>query len=185
MVRGHSPTPADPLPSMPASPSAVAAATIVSAGPHSKRDKRRSLIADRISEFSSEFNSNLRQHYDAQASAIQVDMSLILQTNPYDGPLPDDEESVVKTVYEDFLGGKSVVDPSAEADFVSTVGKWYQQFIRDVNRKMEERDANLAMLTVSLCVALLPTGMEILPEFQLISVPSFFRFFFSFFSEKI
>ncbi len=116
----------------------------------SKRDKRRTLVADRLNEVMRSFGTNLRQHYEAQTNAVQVDVHLITRANPYqDRPLEDDPEEIDTVVYG-MIGNVIPAGPVAEDDFVAGAGRLYTEFVHDINNAMEERDVNLTLLAVGM-----------------------------------
>lgn len=105
------------------------------------------------------FIANQNQHYRAQLQAVQVDMTLVLRADPYsaNGPLEDSGEEI-RQLIEDILapdanGNRGVTLPEDEAvkeDFWSMAGKRYGQFVRDANDAIEQRDADLTQLRVSI-----------------------------------
>ena len=114
----------------------------------SKRDKRRTLVADRLNEVMRSFGTNLRQHYEAQTNAVQLDVHLITRANPYqDRPLEDDPEEIDQVVYG-MIGNVIPAGPVAEDDFVAGAGRLYTEFVHEINNAMEERDVNLTLLAV-------------------------------------
>lgn len=117
--------------------------------PQSKRDKKRNMLNDKLQEMVSSFGANLRPHYEAQATAIQVDINLIYRANPYlNKPLedsPDDIANLIRTT----VGNKIPADPVAEQDFLADAGKLYTKFVHEVNDSLEGRDVNLTLLHVS------------------------------------
>jgi hypothetical protein len=119
----------------------------------SKRDKRRNMMSERLNDMVSLFSSNLRPHYDAQASALHVDIHLITRANPNENkPLEDDPEEIDKLVYG-IVGNNVPATADAQDDFVARAGQQYTKFVHEVNNAMEERDMNLAALAVSTFVA--------------------------------
>jgi hypothetical protein len=112
------------------------------------------MLGDRLTEMVASFNTNLRPHYEAQANAIQVDIGLILRADPYKNkPLEDDPDEISNLIQNAVAGsaaaaGKPIPDPIAEGDFVSDAGKFYTEFVHEVNNAMEERDINLTLLQV-------------------------------------
>nr|OQO26072.1 hypothetical protein B0A51_07004 [Rachicladosporium sp. CCFEE 5018] len=112
--------------------------------PHqSKRDVRRSRMAERLAAMSANFAANTQQHYRAQLNAVQVDMNLILRADPYAG-LPLDDE--VRGLVEDMGGLGAGIGGDAEKDYWALAGKKYSAFARGVNDTLEERDAELTAL---------------------------------------
>jgi hypothetical protein len=114
----------------------------------SKRDKRRTMLQDRLETMMANFGHNLRPHYDAMSNAIQVDIALIMRERPYENkPLDDDPEAIEKKVM-DITAGKVPADQVAEDNFRHDVGREYTKFIHDVNNSIEEKDVQLTLLAV-------------------------------------
>lgn len=131
------------------SPMDVAQPLSGSPPPLSKRDKKRTMLVDKLNAMIRDFNQNLRPHYEAQVQAIQVDINLIMKANPYQNtPLPESGEEVDQIIQELF-GGPLQLDPIMEQDFHAEAGKYYSQFAKEVNDLIEEKDVALTMLAVS------------------------------------
>lgn len=111
----------------------------------SKRDKRRSIIADKLNGLTATFSEHRDQHYRSQVQAIQIDMSLILNAMPYsDAPLPDSPEEIAELV-------NATTGGSMPAGFDvnnGEAGKRYAKFADETNDALEERDSALVMLLV-------------------------------------
>jgi hypothetical protein len=100
----------------------------------SKRDKKRNMLADRISDLETSFKLNRESHYRQQYQALVSDIHLITSTDvATEAPLEDTAEGIDRMVQ------------NQEASFG---GKWYGKFAEDVNNAKEERDASLAQLYV-------------------------------------
>lgn len=142
MARSLSPTPAGP------SSAAVAP-------PHhqSKREKRRTAIADKLNTMHDVFDSLQPSHYYAQLIALQCDINLILHANPYhDGPLddsPEDIRAAVASARERVMQSRPQIVPEAESSFANLAGKAYAEFVEDVNAAVERRDTD--QTTVYVC----------------------------------
>lgn len=103
------------------------------------------------------FAANQNQHYRAQLQGVQVDMSLVLNADPYvDGPLGDTHDDIHALIEgmmkADAHGNGGVNLPNDEAvrnDFWSIAGKRYGDFVREVNDSIEKRDSDLTTLHVS------------------------------------
>lgn len=110
----------------------------------------------------SSFSANGHQHYRAQLQAIQVDMTLLIGSDPYrtGGPL-DDSYDEIRTLVDNIVqaqpngvGGINLPDDeAARNDFYSIAGKRYGEFVRNINNAIEERDAELTALHVSSFIA--------------------------------
>jgi hypothetical protein len=116
----------------------------------SKRDKRRNMLSERLMDMVNLFSSNLRPHYEAQVSALHVDVHLITRANLNGNkPLEDDPEEIDKLVYG-IVGNNLHAAPDAHDDFVARAGQQYTKFVHQVNDSLEQRDMNLALLAVSI-----------------------------------
>ncbi|TVY68711.1 hypothetical protein LSUE1_G007548, partial [Lachnellula suecica] len=107
----------------------------------SKRDKKRTLLADRLAEITSQFSANRDVHYREQLQALQIDMNLIMEADAHAKlPIPSDpldtDELVLENIRKTMM--KSI-GPTAPP----RAGKVYMDFAREVNDAMEERDAAL------------------------------------------
>lgn len=116
--------------------------------PLSKRDKRRNNITDKLSDMIQTFTQDQPQHYRAQLQAIQVDMTLILRSNPYENrPLEDSAEQIEQEI-ENVTGGSLPSTEAATKDYLALAGKRYHEYIQHINHAMEQRDADLTALQV-------------------------------------
>ena len=109
----------------------------------SKRDKRRSMLADRLEDITKQFSQNRDVHYREQLQAIQLDMNLIMEADPHGK--------------DQLISGGSEIDMLVKASMqkiamksIGTVpppraGKAYADFAKEVNDAMEERDTTLTL----------------------------------------
>lgn len=140
MVRNGSPSPADNFP-------LGHSATSPQPQP-SKRDKRRNMLAEKLSEMMAAFSDNRDNHYRAQLAALQADINLIMKADPYKNePLEDNGQEASELIAQ-IMGNNIPTAPSAGTDYVAQCGKHYSRFVDAVNDAMEERDYNLTMLYV-------------------------------------
>ncbi|KAI9783972.1 MAG: hypothetical protein M1839_002917 [Geoglossum umbratile] len=122
--------------------------------PQSKRDKRRALLSDRLTEINESFSQNRDNHYRQQLQALQIDMGLIVRAKPYaENPLEDTAEAVEGLVAVATGGGTKGAGTAQvgslrrqESDIAALAGKVYAAFVEEVNDAMEARDAELALL---------------------------------------
>lgn len=142
MVRNGSPSPADNFP-------LGHSATSPQPQPQpSKRDKRRNMLADKLSEMMATFSDNRDSHYRAQLAALQADINLIMKADPYKNEPLEDNGQEASELISQIMGNNIPTAPSAGTDYVAQCGKHYSRFVDAVNDAMEERDYNLTMLYV-------------------------------------
>ena len=93
-----------------------------------------------------EFTLHRDAHYRDQLVALQFDMSLITQADPYNPePLEDSPDEIAKMVKEAADG------TPYQAEMSKMAGRWYSEFVQEVNDAKEERDIQLTQLMV--CIA--------------------------------
>ncbi|KAJ4295110.1 hypothetical protein N0V90_007119 [Kalmusia sp. IMI 367209] len=112
----------------------------------SKRDKRRNMLAEKLSEMMSSFSDNRDSHYRAQLSALQADINLILKADPYSNKALDDAGEEAAELITSIMGTNVPNAPSAGTDYVAQCGKYYGRFVDAVNDAIEDRDRDLTML---------------------------------------
>ncbi|KAH8670448.1 Sds3-like-domain-containing protein [Tricladium varicosporioides] len=107
----------------------------------SKRDKKRTLLAERLADITAQFSANRDIHYREQLQALQIDMNLIMEADTHgreqlrNDPVEIDDlvqENIRKTMMKS-------IGPTAPP----RAGKVYADFAKDVNDAMEQRDASL------------------------------------------
>ena len=136
----------------------------ISAGPPqapSKRDKRRILLSDRLTDLSVSFERDRDLHYRSQLATLQQDLNAIarVDTSGKDMRMLDDGadgvdlfvtggaylsavDGVTSNVRGMNLGGPGVL-PGVQP------GAYYAGFVAEINEKFEERDVGLTLLHVS------------------------------------
>ncbi|KAJ5861747.1 uncharacterized protein N7529_009057 [Penicillium soppii] len=108
-------------------------------GAPSKRDKRRTALQERLQELTAQFSNNRDVQFRQQLHALQCDMTLINNADPYTtGPLSDTAESIAALI-EDTVGGGS----KFAKEMAGLAGTWYSRFVQQVNEIKEKRDAEL------------------------------------------
>ncbi|KAH8600768.1 Sds3-like-domain-containing protein [Bisporella sp. PMI_857] len=108
--------------------------------PISKRDKRRTMLADRLEELITRFSQSKDIHYREQLQAIQIDMNLIMEADAYgQRPLKDQGEDIDDMVLDSIKNMRTVLAPPPRA------GKLYADFANQVNDAMEDRDRELTL----------------------------------------
>ncbi|RFU29103.1 hypothetical protein B7463_g7236, partial [Scytalidium lignicola] len=105
----------------------------------SKRDKRRTMLSERLADITAQFSSNRDAHFREQLQAIQLDMNLIMSADVHDKlPLPDSGDEIYELIQKNMpraMMKSSGLPPRA--------GKLYAEFAREVNDAIEERDSAL------------------------------------------
>jgi hypothetical protein len=114
----------------------------------SKRDKKRTLLADRLAEITSQFSSNRDVHYREQLQALQIDMNLIMEADAHGkGLLASIPQEVDELVQENI---RKTMMKSIGPNLPPRAGKVFMDFAREVNDALEERDAALTTHEVRL-----------------------------------
>ncbi|KAJ5625726.1 hypothetical protein N7510_002035 [Penicillium lagena] len=107
-------------------------------GPQSKRDKRRTALQERLQDLTASFGQNRDTQFRQQLHALQCDMTLINNADPYQiGPLPDSADDIAQLIEETVGGGKFA------KEMASLSGTWYSKFVQEVNRVKETKDSEL------------------------------------------
>ena len=111
--------------------------------PLSKRDKRRNQHVAHQQELYNELSSNREQHYREQLIALQHDMSLISQADPYEPePLEDSPEEVAK------IAELAASGTPYQSQMSALAGKWYAEFVHEINDAKEAKELALIQLMV-------------------------------------
>ncbi|KAI9883527.1 MAG: NADPH:quinone reductase [Watsoniomyces obsoletus] len=127
------------------------------AAPISKRDRRRTALADKLNEITMAFSQNRDAHYRQQMQLLQADMHLIMSADPYQNePLDDGGEEIANMVDAVFGGPPGTVSMNGpngqsvfyrpEVDEPAIKGRLFARYAEEVNNAKEERDAQLTML---------------------------------------
>lgn len=117
--------------------------------PRSKRDKRRTALQERLQELTASFSQNRDTQFRQQLHALQCDMTLINNADPYSpGPLPDSAEDIARLIDTTVGGGKF------GKEMASLSGMWYSRFVQEINQFKEDKDAEMVALVVSARVRL-------------------------------
>ncbi|KAI9716397.1 MAG: hypothetical protein M1828_000339 [Chrysothrix sp. TS-e1954] len=118
--------------------------------PQSKRDKRRAMLSEKLADMINNFSTNHHDHFYAQLTALQCDINMILQAQPYNDrePLPDTSTEIKKqadVIIADICRHRPIPE-GARKSFDALVGTHYSGFVQDVNSALERRDKGLSML---------------------------------------
>lgn len=91
-----------------------------------------------------EFTLNRDHHYRSQLVALQLDMNLITQADPYNPePLDDSPDEIARMVEE------AASATPYQADMSKMAGRWYSEFVHEVNEAKEAKEIELTQLMVS------------------------------------
>jgi hypothetical protein len=112
--------------------------------PISKRDKKRNQHIAHQQDLVDEFTLNRDHHYRSQLVALQLDMNLITQADPYNPePLEDSADEIARMVEEAASG------TPYQAEMSKMAGRWYSEFVHEVNEAKEGKEIELTQLMVS------------------------------------
>jgi hypothetical protein len=94
-------------------------------------------------ELLEDFHQNRDYHYRTQLIALQNDINLIQQADPYTSePLEDSPEEIVRQIETTSAG-----NPFA-AEMSNMAGRWYSEFVYEINEAKEAKELALINLTV-------------------------------------
>ena len=109
----------------------------------SKRDKRRSMLADRLEDITKQFSQNRDVHYREQLQAIQLDMNLIMEADAHGKKQLANSGLEIDMLIKDNM--QKISMKRAEPVPPPRAGKAYADFAKEVNDAMEERDTTLTV----------------------------------------
>lgn len=100
-------------------------------------------MQDRLHDLTLSFSQNRDAQFRQQLHALQCDMTLINNADPYSpSPLPDSADEIAQLI-ENTVGGGMFAKEMANLS-----GMWFSRFVQEVNTMKEERDSDLTMLMV-------------------------------------
>jgi hypothetical protein len=112
--------------------------------PISKRDKKRNQHIQLQQGIVEDFTLNRDPYYKSQLIALQYDMNLITQADPYNPePMEDSPDEIARAVEEAAAG------TSYQAEMSKMAGRWYSDFVHEVNEAKEAKEIELTQLEVS------------------------------------
>ena len=115
------------------------------AQPLTKRDKRRQNHINLQQALQADFDNGREGHYRSQLLALQHDMYMVTNADPYKPePLDDGPADIARLVSEQAAG------TPYQAEISSQAGKWYTEFVHEVNEAKEEKELALIELAVSI-----------------------------------
>ncbi|KAK6343277.1 hypothetical protein TWF730_010873 [Orbilia blumenaviensis] len=112
----------------------------------SKRDKRRTAIANALGELNNNFTLSKDDRYRTQLSILNAEMRAIAETNCHpdtNGILPDFGGEVDAAI-DEVLKSSGVILPST----AEKAGRFYSRFIDKVNDSVEQRDVEMTELNM-------------------------------------
>ncbi|KAK6525606.1 hypothetical protein TWF281_010661 [Arthrobotrys megalospora] len=112
----------------------------------SKRDKRRTAIANALTELNNNFTLSKDDRYRTQLSILNAEMRAIAETNCHpdtNGILPD-FGGEVEAAIDEVLKNSGVILPST----AEKAGRFYSRFIDKVNDSVEQRDVEMTELNM-------------------------------------
>ena len=109
----------------------------------SKRDRKRNQQIAQLQNLSNDFKENRSTHFHKQVVALQHDMNLITQADPYNPEPLDDSPTAIAELVETAAEGTQF-----QPEMSSLCGRWYSEFVQEVNDAKEERDIELTQLFV-------------------------------------
>ncbi|KAL9111620.1 MAG: hypothetical protein Q9227_003893 [Pyrenula ochraceoflavens] len=105
--------------------------------PVSKKDKKRQAHNAHYQELVSEFSQNRDIHFRSQLVALQHDMAIVQRADIYQPEPIDDSPDEIRNLLESSAAGTPFQGE------VSSAGRWYNEFVRQVNEAKEEREIEL------------------------------------------
>jgi hypothetical protein len=106
------------------------------------------MLSERLADITAQFSSNRDAHYREQLQAIQVDINLIMESDPHSTyKLPDDPEDIDNLVLENVR--KTMRNPVGAVP-PPRAGRVYAEFVKEVNDAVEMRDAAMTAHQVGL-----------------------------------
>ena len=94
-------------------------------------------------ELLDDFSANREGHYRRQLIALQNDMNLITHADPYmPEPIEDSPEEVAR------LAEQAASGTPYQSEMSSLAGKWYAEFVHEVNEAKEAKELALIQLAV-------------------------------------
>ncbi|RMZ79444.1 hypothetical protein DV738_g3346, partial [Chaetothyriales sp. CBS 135597] len=108
----------------------------------SKRDRRRTQHLAHQQDLLDDFSSNRESHYRRQLIALQSDMNLITHADAYTPEPMDDSPEEIARLAEQAASGTPY-----QSELSSLAGKWYAEFVREVNDAKEAKELALIQIT--------------------------------------
>jgi Sds3-like len=94
-------------------------------------------------DLSNDFRENRSAYFHKQIVALQHDMNLITQADPYNPEPLDDSPRAIAGLIDVAAAGTPY-----QSEMSSLAGKWYSEFVQEINEAKEARDIELTQLMV-------------------------------------
>lgn len=143
LTMAYSPSPTSPLAGPGRSAALGRRSVTPPAQPLSKRDKKRNQYLQQRQGLLNDFNENREHYYREQLIALQHDMNLIIQCDPYEPSLLEDTPEEIDRLVE-----ATAANTPYQNELSSLAGKWYAEFVHEVNAAKEQKEIELIQLMV-------------------------------------
>lgn len=112
--------------------------------PVTKRDKRRMHHNAIQQDLQADFHNNREAHYRAQLLALQHDMNLIAQADPYNPESLEDAPEEMARIAEMAGAGTPY-----QHEMSALAGRWYSSFVQEINETKEAAEIEMIRLKVN------------------------------------
>lgn len=124
----------------------------------SKRDKKRHLLAERLYDIGANFAQNRDSHYRSQLQSLQLAMSYINDSEPYNNrPLNDNPADILEELSTAVTANaQRVAQAGARINMVEVPAgteRWVAAYVQEINDHMETRDTTLTVVAVRILFA--------------------------------
>jgi hypothetical protein len=113
------------------------------AQPMSKKDKRKSQHVTQLQEYQDDFQYNRESQFRKQLVNLQQDMNMITHSDPYLPVSIDDSPEEISRIAEQAASGTPY-----QSELSQTAGRWYSEFVREINMAKEGKELALSDVTV-------------------------------------
>ena len=119
-------------------------------------------MSDRLTDISNNFTENRDILYRDRMRSLQTDMNYINNASPYDNKALEEIDEEEQASQHQNGGSRGQGISSQKALQQPPLGMNARLFVQEVNDSMEERDAQLVRLTVSISFILLPESRQLM-----------------------
>jgi hypothetical protein len=109
----------------------------------SKKDKRKSQHIAHLQEHQDDFQYNRESQFRKQLVNLQQDMNMITHADPYIPDSIDDSPEEVSRFAE-----RAALGTPYQSELSQSAGRWYAEFVREVNAAKEGKELALSDITV-------------------------------------